>query len=166
MNILSVVAFACAFAAVFHAHRAVAQVRKQAEETARTAREFSIREEVQREFWKSTAESWQKMYEQMHDALALLQAEHTALLKAIAPEYIVQRAHAALTGEEIESKEDNTPSVGEADRRAAVARREKLERERRIREEGYQPLVVGDAGTEPPHRLDATAHDDSDADGE
>lgn len=158
---VSLIVDALAFGAVVHARRVVAQVRQRTDNAERAAHDFSVREEVQRQFWKTTAETWQKLYEEMRDALVMLQGEHTALLKAIAPEYVIQRANAALTGEAPEAEAD-TPSVTEADRRATAARRKQSEREQALRSGGYEPVVIGDSGAEPPHRLDATAHDDSD----
>lgn len=158
-DVLTIVSFsgaAVGLAAMYVGHRAIVAARVQVD--------------IQKEratFWRErTAEARADLTAEIQ-AHAMTRAEHVALLKAVAPEYIVRRATGELVaGAEVEK--DDTPSVTEADRRAAVARREarewaaRAEDARRIRAEGYEPIVVAGSGTEPPHRLDGTAHLDDD----
>lgn len=144
--------------------------RKRAEKAERLVHDangIAARERERKEMWLERASEWRQMYVDERKSLELLQAEHTALLKAMAPEYVLKRAQVELAGAEPE--QDDTPSVGEADRREAARRREKAvqaEQARRIREEGYSPVVVSGSDAVPPPRIDATAHDESDVDGE
>jgi hypothetical protein len=116
------------------------------------------RERERKEHWGERAREWRELYIQERKELAMVRAEHMTFLKTLVPRSIDDGAST------FGDLEDDTPSMREADRLEMEERRaaqERAERDRAIREEGYQPVLVAEADdVTPPRRLDAAEDED------